>query len=100
MRALGITKLGMILLYVYEAFVLVFSSSLLGLAIGYNFNNTDINYNKLKRDYSWIYNDNAKSIIYLIANNICFSNSEFPRYIIHQYTCCDIKHINSFLFYS
>ena len=39
MRALGITKLGMILLYVYEAFVLVFSSSLLGLAIGYYFNN-------------------------------------------------------------
>ena len=34
MRALGITRFGMILLYAYEAFVLVFSSSFSGLAIG------------------------------------------------------------------
>lgn len=34
MRSLGITRIGMILLYAYEAFVLVFSSSFLGLAIG------------------------------------------------------------------
>lgn len=34
MRAMGLTKTRIYLLYIYEAFILVFSSSLLGIMIG------------------------------------------------------------------
>jgi ABC-type antimicrobial peptide transport system permease subunit len=34
MRAIGLTKYRVVLIYVYESFVLVFSSSLLGVAVG------------------------------------------------------------------
>jgi len=34
MRATGLTKIRVILLYIYEAFILVMASSLLGILIG------------------------------------------------------------------
>ena len=94
MRALGITRFGMILLYAYEAFVLVFSSSFSGLAIG----NKNTNLYILNRSNSWIYNDNATCIIHLTAYNICIPNPKLFNNFINEYICSDFKYYNSCLF--